>query len=206
MGPYPRPHFFISRPDHSITPLIAVDELPDYVRISGVPPVMTQADTQAMMSLGVKERSSGQYDVQVVKYSDSSSYEGPAKNGDTSASCTPSEDLDQIQPLSSTGEQTKQMEDNTADSSSIEIVQRSDLEAGNQRAAAASEAAEVGIEGKKPAEIEEWRKEIKGEPVDEIQVRSISWKDVPELSDTDRLLLTTSSLPVQTLTRKSRKT
>ncbi|KAL8931419.1 MAG: hypothetical protein Q9211_006975 [Gyalolechia sp. 1 TL-2023] len=169
MGPYPRPHFFISRPDHSITPLIAVDELPDYVRINGVPPIMTQADTQAMMSLGVKERSLGQYDVQVVKYSGSSSCEGPVKSCNTSASGIPSNDLNQAQPLPSTEKQNKQTEDNTGDSSSVEIVQRPDLEAGKQMAAAANEAEHDGIENKKSADIEEWRHEVEVEPVDDIQ-------------------------------------
>lgn len=73
MGTYPRPHFFISRPDRTITPLIAVDELPNYVRIDGVKAIMTQADTQAMMSLGVKERAVGHYEVHLVKSADSTS-------------------------------------------------------------------------------------------------------------------------------------
>lgn len=180
MGPYPRPHFFISRPDHSITPLIAVDELPDYVRINDVPPIMTQADTQAMMSLGVKERSLGQYDVHVVKYSGSSSCEGHVKSCDTSTSGVPPNDLNQAQPLPSTEKQNKQTEDNTADSSSIEIVQRSDLEAGKQMATAANEAAHGGIEGKMSADIEEWRQEVEVEPVDDIQVTPTSRKALPK--------------------------
>lgn len=73
MGNYPRPHFFISRPDHTITPLIAVDELPSYVQIEGVKAVMTQADTHAMMSLGVKERTIGHYEVHIVKSTSSTS-------------------------------------------------------------------------------------------------------------------------------------
>ncbi|KAL9006554.1 MAG: hypothetical protein Q9188_000714 [Gyalolechia gomerana] len=130
---------------------------------------MTQADTQAMMSLGVKERSLGQYDVHVVKYSGSSSCEGPVKSCDTSTSGVPPNDLNQAQPLPSTEKQNKQTEDHTADSSSIEIVQRSDLEAGKQMATAANEAAHGGIEGKKSADIEEWRQEVEVEPVDDIQ-------------------------------------
>ncbi|KAL8694023.1 MAG: hypothetical protein Q9218_001261 [Villophora microphyllina] len=73
MASYPRPHFFISRPDHTITPLIAVDELPSHVRIEGVKAVMTQAETQAMMSLGVKERNVGHYEVHVARSSSSTS-------------------------------------------------------------------------------------------------------------------------------------
>ncbi|KAL8940692.1 MAG: hypothetical protein Q9216_002679 [Gyalolechia sp. 2 TL-2023] len=168
MGPYPRPHFFISRPDHSITPLIAVDELPEYVRINGVPPVMTQADTQAMMSLGVKERSLGQYDVH-VEYSGSSSCEAPVESCDTSASDVPSDKLHQAQHLPSIRKSNKHTEDNTADSSSIEIVQRSDLEDGQRIATAANEVAHGDVEGRKSANIEEWRQEVEVEPVDDIQ-------------------------------------
>ncbi|KAL8720517.1 MAG: hypothetical protein Q9225_002639 [Loekoesia sp. 1 TL-2023] len=172
MGSHPRPHFFISRPDHSITPLIAVDELPDYVRINGVPATMTQADTQAMMSLGVKERSLGQYEVQVVELSRSSSCEGPAKSSDTSCSGRPSNSFDEAPPLESTAKQNKQTGDHTADSSSIEMIQRPDLEAGRETAAAANKAAHDGVEDKRSVDIEEWRRDVEVvEAVDDIQAR-----------------------------------
>ncbi|KAL8970687.1 MAG: hypothetical protein Q9183_001397 [Haloplaca sp. 2 TL-2023] len=89
MGSHPRPHFFISRPDHTITPLIAVDELEDCVQIVGVRPVMTQADTQAMMSLGVKERSVGRYQVHLAPSSVNTGYQEQASNSDARGSPNP---------------------------------------------------------------------------------------------------------------------
>lgn len=46
------PQFFCSRPNGSLTPLIAVDELPSHITIRGVPRVLSPADTQGMTSLG----------------------------------------------------------------------------------------------------------------------------------------------------------
>ena len=57
----PRPRHFISRSDGTLTPLIAVDELPDSVRLVGIPVVLCNADTQGMVSLGVQARSHGRY-------------------------------------------------------------------------------------------------------------------------------------------------
>ena len=59
-GP-PRPHFFVARVDGSLTPMIAVDELPSSIRIVGVPAIITPAGTQNMTSLGLKERSTERY-------------------------------------------------------------------------------------------------------------------------------------------------
>ncbi|KAL8794574.1 MAG: hypothetical protein Q9195_002909 [Heterodermia aff. obscurata] len=61
-GP-PRPQFFVARPDGSLTPMIAVDELPSEIRIVGVPATITPAGTQNMTSLGLKERSTERYEV-----------------------------------------------------------------------------------------------------------------------------------------------
>lgn len=47
-----RPQYFVSRQDGSLTPLIAVDELPQLVSIRGVPRLLTQNDTHGMTSLG----------------------------------------------------------------------------------------------------------------------------------------------------------
>lgn len=63
----PRPRYFVARKDGSITPLIAVDELPDTLRIVGVPATMSPAATLNMMSLGVVDRSQHRY---VVDLSD----------------------------------------------------------------------------------------------------------------------------------------
>ncbi|KAL8986495.1 MAG: hypothetical protein Q9205_000010 [Flavoplaca limonia] len=66
MGNYPRPHWFLVRPDNTITPLIAVDELPSNIRIVGIPAAMSLIDTKSMESVGVRERSTGTYDVQGI--------------------------------------------------------------------------------------------------------------------------------------------
>ena len=63
MGSHPRPHWFLIRPDNTITPLIAVDELPPSIYIAGVPAAMSLVDTKSMESVGVRERSCGTYDV-----------------------------------------------------------------------------------------------------------------------------------------------
>lgn len=47
-----RPQFFISRPNGTMTPMIAVDELPAHISIRGVPRVLTPSETQGMTSLG----------------------------------------------------------------------------------------------------------------------------------------------------------
>ncbi|KAL8915587.1 MAG: hypothetical protein Q9171_000152 [Xanthocarpia ochracea] len=64
MGSHPRPHWFLVRPDNTITPLIAVDELPPSIHIAGVPAAMSLADTKSMESVGVRGRSSGTYDAE----------------------------------------------------------------------------------------------------------------------------------------------
>ena len=156
MGEHPRPHFFISRPDHSITPLIAVDELPDYVCINGVPAVMTQAETQAMMSLGVKERSLHPYDVQLLKPSSSESGTGPAISSHTNIDGTHSSTSHDTQSLASVEKHNKQMADNTGDSSSVEMIQRPDLEAGKRSTAAIKTTTHSANEDRKSADVEEW--------------------------------------------------
>lgn len=170
MGSHPRPHFFISRPDHTITPLIAVDELPDYIRIHGVSALMSQADTQAMMSLGVKERSIGHYDVQLVKSSSSSSsssYEEPTKPTNASGIDPISSGSDKENNLTAPGKQTEHIEEATIDSSSIEVIQRPDLMNGEEKTAITSKDGRDGPGDPKPVDVEEWRKKV---DVDETQV------------------------------------
>lgn len=67
----PRPQHFLTRGDGSITPLIAVDELPDSMRIVGVPAVISQAATLNMMNLGVQARSQTKYIVEMPEDSGS---------------------------------------------------------------------------------------------------------------------------------------
>lgn len=47
-----RPQFFCTRPNGTVTPLIAVDELPIHVSIHGVSRSLSANDTQGMTSLG----------------------------------------------------------------------------------------------------------------------------------------------------------
>lgn len=52
-----RPLHFLSREDGTLTALVAVDELPHYISIRGVPRTLNHSDTQGMTSLGtVKSR------------------------------------------------------------------------------------------------------------------------------------------------------
>lgn len=47
-----RPQFFCSRPNGTLTPLIALDELPAHISIRGIPRTMSPGDTIGMTSLG----------------------------------------------------------------------------------------------------------------------------------------------------------
>ena len=55
-----RPQYFISRQNGTLTPLIAVDELPPSLNIQGVPRVLSHSDTHGMTSLGTVS-ARGQY-------------------------------------------------------------------------------------------------------------------------------------------------
>lgn len=63
MSSSPRPQYFVAREDGTLTPLIAVDELPETVQIAGVPATLSPAGTMNMTSLGLKERSTQRYTV-----------------------------------------------------------------------------------------------------------------------------------------------
>ncbi|KAL2835203.1 hypothetical protein BDW59DRAFT_156023 [Aspergillus cavernicola] len=52
MSSSPRPRFFCTRPNGTVTPLIAVDELPTHISIRGIPRVLSFNDTEGMTSLG----------------------------------------------------------------------------------------------------------------------------------------------------------
>ncbi|PLB50287.1 hypothetical protein P170DRAFT_508491 [Aspergillus steynii IBT 23096] len=47
-----RPQFFCTRPNGTLTPLIAVDELPPHISIRGAPRTLSSNETQGMTSLG----------------------------------------------------------------------------------------------------------------------------------------------------------
>lgn len=53
MGSQDRPSFFCSRPDGTLTPLIAVDDLPLALSVRGVSRALTPGETKGMTSCGV---------------------------------------------------------------------------------------------------------------------------------------------------------
>ena len=59
----PRPRHFIHRADGTMTPLVALDELPDFIQLKNVPARLSVAETQGMTSLGLESRSIGSYQV-----------------------------------------------------------------------------------------------------------------------------------------------
>ncbi|KAL9013881.1 MAG: hypothetical protein Q9173_001458 [Seirophora scorigena] len=169
MGSPARPHYFISRPDHTITPLIAVDELPDHIRIIGVPAVMSQADTHAMMSLGVKERSISRYDVQFLKSSSgASSYEEPTQFTNASGTDPSLNATDNLQDAENLDKQREHVEDGTADSSSVEVIQRLDLINRNDAIMNPTKAAQENVEDQESIDVEDWRQKV---DVDETQAK-----------------------------------
>lgn len=68
MGPTTslRPQYFLSRPNGTLTALVAVDELPSSFVIDGVPHVLGQGDTAGMTSLGTVASRGQVYSVQAI--------------------------------------------------------------------------------------------------------------------------------------------
>jgi hypothetical protein len=63
-----RPQFFCTRPDGSLTPLLAVDELPPGLVIQGLPRALTAGDTQGMTSCGLVSARSEPWPVEGVAH------------------------------------------------------------------------------------------------------------------------------------------
>ncbi|PKY07425.1 hypothetical protein P168DRAFT_279397 [Aspergillus campestris IBT 28561] len=61
-----RPQFFCTRPNGTLTPVIAVDELPTGITIRGVPRVLSASETQGMTSLGTVSPRSQTYVVEDI--------------------------------------------------------------------------------------------------------------------------------------------
>lgn len=61
----PRPRHFLRRHNGDLVPLIALDELPSFIRLVDVKCPMDFADTKGMASLGLEPGSGGQYTVEV---------------------------------------------------------------------------------------------------------------------------------------------
>ena len=66
MSSSPRPLYFISRGNGILTPLIAADELPSFIKIASVPATISIADTANMQSLGEKAHSGQFYGVELT--------------------------------------------------------------------------------------------------------------------------------------------
>ncbi|KGO64127.1 Zinc finger, CCCH-type [Penicillium italicum] len=64
-----RPQFFCTRPDGSLTPLVAVDELPSNVTIRGVSRALSAGETQGMTSCGLAVQRSEPWSVDGVTQS-----------------------------------------------------------------------------------------------------------------------------------------
>jgi hypothetical protein len=61
----PSPTHFIIRPDGTLVPVIAVDELPDeFLKLIGVPAKLTPDQTVGLMCAGLLPEASGEYTVE----------------------------------------------------------------------------------------------------------------------------------------------
>lgn len=63
------PAYFVERPDGTYTALIEVDQLPDLIRIRGLPPKLSAVDTAGMTSVGVKKGSQKKYSIDIADIS-----------------------------------------------------------------------------------------------------------------------------------------
>lgn len=61
-----RPCYYLERPDGSRTALVEVDQLPEIVRIRGLPPKLSVTDTAGMTSVGIKEGGHRKYTVEIA--------------------------------------------------------------------------------------------------------------------------------------------
>lgn len=66
---YLRPSYFVERPDGTFTALIEVDQLPDLIRIRGLPPKLSAVETAGMTSVGVKKGSQTKYSIDIADIS-----------------------------------------------------------------------------------------------------------------------------------------
>lgn len=66
---YLRPAYFVERLDGTFTALIEVDQLPDFIRIRGLPSKLAAVDTGGMTSVGVKEGNQKKYSIDIADIS-----------------------------------------------------------------------------------------------------------------------------------------
>ncbi|KAL8804702.1 MAG: hypothetical protein Q9182_002394 [Xanthomendoza sp. 2 TL-2023] len=133
MRSHPRPHWFLVRPDNTITPLIAVDELPPDVHIAGVPAVMSLVDTKSMESVGVRERSTGAYVIELAgSSSNTNNSEEQRRTSDKSESDSVSKKSAAASNSVSVQGPRNKMEDMPIEPQSNERVQFPDLHGSQQ--------------------------------------------------------------------------
>lgn len=152
MSDSPRPRYFLVRYDGALTPLVAVDELPPSLRIRGVPAVLSYANTQGMVSLGVVARSERRYILESSAYS-SPNRVGTPSSGQPAMISRPSSTEEHV--MASNGGLTKN--------------EPSHIQHGYGTQTSPPHAA-VLVPGQGGQHVEAWRQGVSGD-VDEIQVR-----------------------------------
>lgn len=101
------PAYFVERPDGTFTALIEVDQLPDLIRIRGLPPKLSAAETIGMTSVGVKKESQRKYCIETADSSgklSSSELSKHKAHGNTSVA--PTITLSSIAPVSQSSFET----------------------------------------------------------------------------------------------------
>ncbi|KAL8874842.1 MAG: hypothetical protein Q9198_006721 [Flavoplaca austrocitrina] len=172
MGNYPRPHWFLVRPDNTITPLIAVDELPSNIRIVGIPAAMSLIDTKSMESVGVRERSTGTYDVQGVPAA-ISAYNRSNLDGQSQTSGKSGSDLAHQRSASTSEVRTEEESVNGMKGAldkfpQSEPLQPSDVKPAQAEGQKTSVAAFRHLQDEEVANVEKWRQDV--ETQDKTQV------------------------------------
>lgn len=78
-----RPCYYLERPDGTLTALVEVDQLPDHVRIRGLPQKLSIADTTGMTSVGITDGGQRKYTVEIAENSATFHRGEPSKSSAT---------------------------------------------------------------------------------------------------------------------------
>lgn len=172
MGSYPRPHWFLVRPDNTITPLIAVDELPANIHIVGVPAAMSLVDTKSMESVGVRERSVGAYDVHGVPAAipaiNRFDFEEHARTSSESGSDLPLQKSVSASESSAEGRSVNGAKETPLKPLPSKPSRPSDVKAAHEQAQKTSETNLSHLQDEEATNVEKWRQDV--ETPDETQV------------------------------------
>lgn len=74
-----RPCYYLERPDGTLTALVEVDQLPEHVRIRGLPHKLSIADTTGMTSVGIREGGQRKYIVEIAEIAASFHHGEPSR-------------------------------------------------------------------------------------------------------------------------------